>query len=104
MIQSLDAILDDSAIQARQRKLFDISVIADVLERTESEHTKGKIHALKVIEKNGERILTLGCDPATALLISHDLSGILARINPLLGILAVDRLRIQHYHASEETS
>ena len=102
MIQSLDTILDDAAMRAKQNKLFDLSVISDVIQRTESERFGGKIYALKVTGAEGSRTLTLGCDSATALLIAHDLSGILARINPLLGGLAVDRLRIEHYQKSEE--
>ena len=97
MFQSFDAILDGVAIHAKQHRLFDVSVIADVLARTETGRWPGTIDVLKVTGKNGQRTLTLGCDPATALLISHEQSGILARINPLLGGLAVDHLDIQHY-------
>ena len=96
MIQSFGTLLDDTAMKAKQRKLFDLSVITDVLAHTESGRWPNEIHAIKVTGKEGQRTLTIGCDSATALLISHDLSGILARINPLLKGLAVDRLHIQH--------
>ena len=96
MIQSFGTVLDEAAIQAKQRKLFDLSVINDVLHQTEAGRWPSQIRAIKITGKDGHRTLTLGCDSATALLISHDLSGILARINPLLEDLAVDNLKIQH--------
>lgn len=102
MVQSLEDILDEAAIRARQRKLFDVSVIDCALATTETGRWPGKIHVLDVTGSKGQRVVTLGCDPATAVLISHELSSILARINPLLGSLAVDRLHIKHYHTPQE--
>ena len=97
-MQSLGKLLDVAAVKAKNSKLYDISVINDVLQETEADRWPGVLSAQKVIGSEGNRTLIIRCDSATALLISHDLSGILGRINALLGSLAVEKIRVDHHH------
>ncbi|NQY81754.1 MAG: hypothetical protein HRT36_01605 [Alphaproteobacteria bacterium] len=95
-MQSFGAILDEQAIAAKRYRRYDLAVITDVLAQTEADRWPGEVRALKVTGADGDRTLHLASDSATALLMCYDLSGILTRINSLLGALAVDHLKVVH--------